>query len=134
MDYIVSADVAHRFVRVTWQADVTAQKIRKLWEELGKDPRGLSMYDTLIDLRSARVSVSADDIRGLALLSRNQPASRRAIVTAAEADYGMMRMLEMMTEPGTRELSTRRQFGVFRTIEQACQWLANPGCPGEDRQ
>jgi|ERR1051326_1144848 hypothetical protein len=120
--YVLHIDVAHRFIRQTWREPVTAHALLALWAELAADPRGLAEFDTLVDLRATTVALSADDVAMLASVAKRQPPSQRAVVTANDADFGIMRMLELRAEPGPRG------YGVFRTIEEACLWLGNPAC------
>lgn len=120
--YTLGIDVEHRFIRQTWHEPVTAEALIALWRQLAADPRGLAEFDTLIDLRATTVKLSTNDVAILANVARSQPASQRAIVTARDADFGVMRMLELRAEGGLRG------YGVFRTIEEACVWLGNPAC------
>ena len=120
--YDLHIDVAHRFIRQTWHEPVTAEALVALWQELAADERGLAEFDTLIDLRATTVALSTSDVIMLANLAKRQPPSQRAVVTTNDADFGVMRMLEMRAEPGPRG------YGVFRSIEEACLWLGNPAC------
>lgn len=120
--YALHIDVEHRFIRQTWHEPVTAPALEALWSELAADPRGLAEFDTLIDLRATTVALTTSDVVMLARLAKSQPPSQRAVVTTNDADFGIMRMLEMRAEPGPRG------YGVFRTIEEACVWLGNPAC------
>ena len=120
--HTLQIDVEHRFIRQTWHDPVTAEALIILWRELAADPRGLAEFDTLIDLRATRVALSTSDVHMLANMAKRQPISQRAIVTTDDADFGIMRMLELWSEPGARG------YGVFRSIREACVWLGNPAC------
>lgn len=128
MDYTLDVDVEHRFARLTWNAPISERALLALWKGLAADERGVAAFDTLIDLRAVAVRLTFEEVRRLADAARRQPPSRRAIVTGADADFGLMRMLELMSEPGAR------QHAVFRSIDEACAWLANPGCRPLGRQ
>ena len=120
--YTLDIDVAHRFIRLTWHAPVTAEALLALWTDLAADSRGLAEFDTLIDLRATTVALSASDVVMLANVAKRQPPSQRAVVTPNDADFGVMRMLELLAEPGPRG------YAVFRTIDEACVWLGNAAC------
>src|SRR5437763_13962349 len=113
-DYTLSIDVEHRFARHTWHVDVTLPRLFDLWEQLANDPHGAGDFDTLIDLRAVHVALTPDDVRQLADGSKRHADSRRAIVTANDHDYGMMRMLELQASFGPRH------YAVFRTIGDGC--------------
>jgi hypothetical protein len=93
-----------------------------LWEQLASDEPGAGDFDTLIDLRTVHVALTPDELRLLADGSKRHADSRRAIVTANDHDFGLMRMLELAAAIGPRH------YAVFRSIEDACVWLGNPGC------
>jgi hypothetical protein len=122
MDYSVDVDGKHEFVRINWVRDVTAPALETLWQELRDNPLGAATFDTLIDLRAVHVAMTAAEIRAIAELAKRQPSGRRAIVVSTDVDYGLMRMLELMAEPGPRV------FAVFRSMDDACLWLGNPAC------
>jgi hypothetical protein len=121
-DYALVTDSKQRFLRLIWIHDVTVSALRALWRDLASDPRGLATFDTLIDLRAVRVAMTTEEIRAMAELAKHQAQSMRAIVVSSEADYGLMRMLEMLAQPGPRG------YAVFRSIAEACTWLGNPAC------
>lgn len=122
MNYTLHIDVEHRFIRQTWHGPVTVSALLALWRELAADPRGIAEFDTLIDLRASTVSLSPSEILSLADVAKQQPPSQRAVVTHKDSDFGLMRMLELSSEPGPRA------YAVFRTIEEACTWLGNTAC------
>jgi hypothetical protein len=82
---------------------------------------GVFAYPKLIDAREARLKISQGDVRRLVSLNKelrriNGPA-RTAFVTKRSADFGMMRMYELLIgehDPG---------FGVFYDIYHAEQWI-----------
>lgn len=59
----------------------------------------------------------------LASLSEQMAGSRWAIVTDKEASFGMMRMLSVFAQEVPMELE------VFRSPEEAEQWLSLPASP-----
>jgi hypothetical protein len=121
-DYTLSIDVTHQFAKHTWHVDVTLPRLFDLWEQLTNDSRGAGDFDTLIDLRAVHVALTPDEVRQLGNGSKRHAASRRAIVTGNDHDFGMMRMLELVASFGPRH------YAVFHSIEDACLWLGNPGC------
>lgn len=120
--YTLQIDVERRFLRQTWHQPVTAEALINLWTELAADPRGLAEFDTLVDLRATAVALTTSDVVMLASVAKRQPPSQRAIVTANDADFGVMCMLELKAGGGLRG------YGVFRTIDEACVWLGNGAC------
>lgn len=120
--YTLDIDVEHRFIRQSWHSPVTAEALLALWRDLAADSRGLAEFDTLVDLRATTVALSATEVVMLANVARAQPPSQRAVVTPHDADFGVMRMLELRAEPGPRG------YAVFRTIDEACVWLGNAAC------
>ena len=122
MDYSVDVDAKREFVRIKWLRDVTAPALERLWRELRDNTLGASTFDTLIDLRGVHVSMTPAQIGSIAVVAKRQPSGRRAIVVGSDADYGLMRMLELMAEPGPRV------FAAFHSMNDACLWLGNPAC------
>ena len=120
--YTLQIDVEHRFLRQTWHQPVTAGVLITLWTELAADPRGLAEFDTLVDLRATSVALTTSDVVMLASVAKRKPPSQRAIVTASDADFSIMCMLELKAEGGLRG------YGVFRTIDRACVRLGNAAC------
>lgn len=120
--YTLQIDIEHRFLRQTWYEPVTAGALVTLWSALAADPRGLAEFDTLVDLRAATVALTTSDVVMLASVAKRQPPSQRAIVTANDADFDVMCMLELKAGGGLRG------YGVFRTIDEACVWLGNAAC------
>ena len=115
-----SVDCERRLIEITYVGTVTKDDIVQHRHDLETDPRDISGYDALIDLRGSDSVLPSDDVRELARYARNQPwpSSRRAIVSTAVAQFGSMRMFEMLAEPGPR------QYRVFRSADEARAWLS----------
>ena len=116
----------HRFVRITYRGPVSAPHIHDVWAQLANDPRGALGFDTLIDLRGAEVSLSDEDLSGLARIARRLTPSRRAVVAERDPDHALLCMLELRSGGG------RWQYAIFRSMAEACAWLGNAGCAGCD--
>jgi len=56
----------------------------------------------LVDLRATSVALTTSDVVMLASVAKRQPPSQRAIVTANDADCGVMCMLELKAGGGLR--------------------------------
>lgn len=94
--------------------------------ELYQDPRFRADQDVLWDLREASLAeFTADEVRRVIDLVRDNWATEgtphAALVVAREVDFGMARMYELQLS----DLSTGK-VQVFRDIEAAGEWLANP--------
>ncbi len=86
------------------------------------DPAFRSDLSQLYDLReAANLTISADEIRDLAGYSPFGPGVRRAIVARQDAVYGAARMFALLREAG----GAPEQIRVFRSLEEANEWLEN---------
>ena len=82
---------------------------------------GVFAYPQLIDAREAHLKISAVDVRKMVSLNkelrRTHGPAKTAFVTKHPADFGMMRMYELLIgedDPG---------FAVFYDICQAEEWI-----------
>ena len=114
-----SVDSERHLIQITYVGTVTKDDIVQHRHDLETDPRDIAGYDALIDLTASTSILPSDDVRELARFARAQPwpTSRRAIVSTAAAQFGSMRMFEMLAEPGPR------QYRVFKSADEACAWL-----------
>ena len=114
-----SVDSERQLIQITYLGTVTKDDIVQHRHDLENDPRGIAGYDALIDLTASTSVLPSDDVRELARFARAQPwpSSRRAIVSASTAQFGSMRMFEMLAESGPR------QYRVFRSADEARDWL-----------
>src|SRR6266513_2902474 len=111
--YTLQIDGAHRFLRQTWHEPVTAGALITLWRTGRRSAR---------PRRVRYVGRPPRDERGTHHQRRRHAGQRReaatpsqrAIVTANDADCGVMCMLELKAGGGLRG------YGVFRTIDEAC--------------
>ena len=121
-----SVDRERQLIQITYVGTVTKEDIVQHRHDLETDPRGISGYDALIDLTGSTSVLPSDDVRELARFARSQPwpSSRRAIVSTATAQFGSMRMFEMLAESGPR------QYRVFKSSDEARAWLGidQPQC------
>lgn len=114
-----SVDRERQLIEITYIGTVTKDDIVQHRHDLENDPRNISGYDALIDLRGSDSVLPSDDVRELARYARGQPwpTSRRAIISTAVAQFGSMRMFEMLADSGPR------QYRVFRSADEARDWL-----------
>jgi hypothetical protein len=99
---------------------------RSHMEKLSKDPNFDSSFSQIADFTQVtRFELSPDDVRILAQRSLFSPDSRRAFIVSNELAYGLARMFAIL-----RELAGETGIGVFRTLEEALDWVlsksANP--------
>jgi len=98
------------------------------------DP-AIAGYDELVDMTAVeeiRLPSSAR-ARELAALSASMDLpgaeTRMAIIAPQNEAFGLGRMFEMMRE---MEPGSRRKVGVFRTAEEAMEFLGRKGAPGRE--
>ncbi len=91
------------------------------YRELANDPAFRPTYRQTCDLRNVdTMDLSAAALRGLARTSVFAPGVKRAFIAEEDAHFGLSRMLQAFFEfEGT-------EIGVFRTMEEAEQWLNLP--------
>ena len=88
-------------------------------EKLSKDPDFDPSFSQIADFTQVtRIELSPDDVRILAQRSLFSPNSRRAFIVPNELAYGLARMFEIL-----RELAGEKGIGVFRTLEEALDWV-----------
>ena len=117
-DYTVDSLRHVAYIRV-WGA-LTPGEMRTMVDELNADSRISTSVAKLIDLRALTsvAAISSQDVRAIAGATLS-PASRRALVTADSAAFGLARMFAAF-----RALKdSSEQVGVFRTLKEAEEWL-----------
>jgi hypothetical protein len=117
-EYTVDSERHVAYIRV-WGA-LTPGEMQTMVDELAGDPRISGEVAKLIDLRklTSVAAISSKDVRAIASAALS-PASRRALVTADSAAFGLARMFAAF-----RTLrDSREQVGVFRTLKEAEDWL-----------
>lgn len=92
---------------------------RSHMEKLSRDPNFDPSFSQIADFTQVtRIELSPDDVRILAQRSLFSPDSRRAFIVPNEHAYGLARMFEIL-----RELAGETGIGVFRTLEEALDWV-----------
>jgi hypothetical protein len=92
------------------------------------DPSYSAAYDMLTDVSGLERHYTSEDLRQMADFARRFYASsgkgrKHAIVASGDAAFGLSRMFEMLSEPGTVV-----EVRVFRTQAKALEWLGrDPG-------
>mgnify|MGYP007056043784 CR=1 FL=1 len=79
-----------------------------------------STYDHLFDMSgvTAVEDLGTSALKRLASVRIFSESSRRAVVASGDLEYGMARMYEVFSG------STEKNYAVFRTIDEALEWLA----------
>ena len=104
----------------TFQGVVTKEEILAELHSFTVDPAFQPSFDHLVDIRgTARIDLSGDDVRAVAMHSTFNEKSRRAIVAEKRETFGLARMYQILRE--TQEKPDEVQ--VFRTMEEARRWL-----------
>lgn len=115
--YRIDHDLGVVFSR--WEGVVTMEEARGHYLGLKDDPAFDPDMRHFSDARKTTQSVASDDVRRLAKMNPFSAATRRAIIVADDALYGVYRMYEaQVEEPGT--------VGVFRDAAEALAWLGLP--------
>ena len=117
-EHIVDSERHVAYIRV-WGV-LTPGEMQTMVDELAADPGISGEVAKLIDLRklTSVAAISSKDVRAIASAALS-PASRRALVTADPAAFGLARMFAAF-----RTLrDSREQVGVFRTLKEAEEWL-----------
>jgi len=118
-------DHGHRLVVAAAEGTVTDEDVfghqREVWSRTE-----LAWYDEIIDMtHAAAIAVPhGDRVRDLAKLSASMdpagPTSRFAIVAPGDLAFGLGRMFQTLR---SLETNSRKQVGVFRTLEEAMSFL-----------
>jgi hypothetical protein len=88
-------------------------------QKLAKDPDFDPGFSQIADFTQVtQFDVTADDIHRFAQSSIFSPVSRRAILMANEAGFGVGRMYEIL-----RGLEGEKGIRVFRTLDEALDWV-----------
>jgi len=117
----VAFPISKERVVLTGHGDLAASDIIEAAAQVYADPRFQPGMDSLLDMRGARTTVSADEVRMMVeTVSRNievRGKGRCAVVTSREVDYGMARIALVHMELIGIELT------VFRELAEAERWL-----------
>lgn len=96
-------------------------------EALKNHPRFDSSFAQLADLREVSdVTLDSAAVRGAVAANPFGAGSRRAMVASSDFVFGMLRMYELLRQPGRDELM------VFRDLPRALQWLDTSVPAGTD--
>jgi pheromone shutdown protein TraB len=88
-------------------------------DKLLNDPDFDPTYSQIADFTQiTELALSNDELRVFAEFKVFSPQSRRAFITPRDLEYGMARMFATL-----RELRGEEGIGVFRTLEEALDWV-----------
>jgi hypothetical protein len=120
MPFEITIQPGSAIVRVRVFGAATIEEILQAREEATAGPDVSPDLPVLIDAREMTSVLGLRGVRELAheFVTRPIGTGRRAFVATEDAVYGMMRMLV------TLSTGTPNQWRVFRTIEQAEEWLS----------
>ncbi|PTY07792.1 hypothetical protein DB347_06085 [Opitutaceae bacterium EW11] len=108
-----------RLVTTVCEGTFNLGVIRGDMEQIRAHPDFRPSYSQLIDLRRAVFDLGPKEILECSELNLFDPAARRAIVASTDLSFGMSRMFATY-----REIQGEQNLMVFRTLEEALQWLA----------
>ena len=116
-------DPQRQRIRTTCEGYVTFEEACQHFEELRRDPEFRERLDVLLDLTDCKSIPKAERLRWvveqLELTGGRWRFGSCAIITADEALFGVMRILEVYA------IDVFAGTGVFRTIDEGEQWLAS---------
>jgi hypothetical protein len=88
-------------------------------DKLLNDPDFDPMFSQILDFTQvSEVRITTDELRAFAQFSVFSSHSRRAFITPDDAKFGLARMFATL-----RELRGEAGIGVFRTLEEALDWV-----------
>ena len=116
-------DKENRWVHSVYWGVFSRADLVSIVERGLKDPDFDPSFGEIADLTEVtQVEVSGDDIREIAQKNIFSPLSRRAIVVPNDVLFGLARMYEIL-----RELQGESGIRVFRTLDEALDWVAPKG-------
>ena len=124
-------DRKRRLVIVTGRGTVTPDELGNYQRTVWSNPE-VAGYNELADMREVEhvIAASPEQMSGLARLAATMdagpPSSKFAIVAPQDAVYGLGRMFEAYRG---LESQSKKQVAVFRSMEEALQWLGMEGGP-----
>ena len=128
-------DPARRRVETTITEGYTLADVEAYMDALEADPAYAPDFDRLIDLTATQTLLAPEEVRSLADIVRGRPASprsRRALVAAGDAQFGVARMFELYAEGASVS------YRAFRDRAAADGWLthvpAGPDAPPDERR
>ena len=96
--------------------------------KLVNDPEFDPSFSQIADFTQVtKFDLSADDVRQVAQRTIFAPHSRRALIVPGDLGYGFGRMFEILRE-NQGDVATR----VFRTLEEALDWVLSEARPPND--
>lgn len=97
---------------------LTDEHIAEHARALRADPRFDPGFRQIVDLRELTdVRITGRGIRDVAAINPFRRDARRAFVVVSDETFGLTRMFGFFSE------SSSEQFGIFRTIEPALEWI-----------
>jgi hypothetical protein len=115
-------DVASRLVTLTC-GNTTLERWSRLMFDVFADPRYQPDFAILVDCRTATLTPSSDDVRGVVEFIASHRAmlgtSRWAVVVEKAAGFGMARMAETIANIANVDLR------AFQSLDEAAAWLAS---------
>ena len=121
MSITYTIDKNNRFIHRVVSGTVTSDEILAHITEILQHPDYQPGMKSLTELRAIQQSASPEDIRQIAnfILGRSKDVQggRAALVVTKDVNFGMARMMELLTE------SSPLSIGVFRELTEAYEWL-----------
>ena len=112
-------DKERRIVLSSGAGVLTRADILGHMDRLSSDPDFDPDYSQIVDFTHfSGVDIGPEDVRQFAQRNIFSPPSRRAFVVKDDLQFGLARMFEIH-----RELNGETGIGVFRTIDEALDWV-----------
>ncbi len=122
MSYRFSFEEDQNVLILVYEGEISPDEEAQVILDTLADPRFKPGAKILVDRTGAHMTMTPEHVRPQIDLIRRNLAKfgepKVAIVAAADYDFGMVRMFEM-----TAEDEIPHDLMVFRTVEEACDWL-----------
>jgi hypothetical protein len=119
MPALYKIDKERRLVMTTGAGILTMAESLAHQNKLANDSDFDPSFSQLMDFTQVtQIELSTNDIRRLAQRSIFSPQSRRAFIVPSATAYGLARMFEIL-----REAAGEHGIGVFRSLEEALDWI-----------
>lgn len=107
-------DPANRLVISNDTAPLNAREIREFFRALSADPRFQPTFNQLHHMQAGALgAVRYEDLSSVKEFDPFSPSARRAIVVETPADYGMVRMYELLRGGSMQVFKTEREAREF---------------------
>src|SRR5262249_33954619 len=111
----------YNVIYLHFEGEITLVELLQLRAAVAADPDFKPSLAEMIDLRTANLkNLSIGDIRLMAISTLFEPGARRALIAPTDVQFVWAQLFgDFVGSPG-------QNVQVFRTVEEACEWLGVP--------